>query len=371
MSFEEFKSLVDNNTNNRRIFKHVNANRNTLKNIDENDHYAGGSSLIASVRGDYCMLLKCYLTWKLSFFLKSGFAWRYVIDYHYSFNIDENDILTKEDLSLDKIEGLDSDQTYFWVLKMFLMNNEISDIPEVFLDHKDMFLGHYITYITQWVYFSLDNVPNFRNGKTTVNDNIIKHFQVLIMFLERYDFDREKFILKHSDIQQKTLYDQLDMYLQMRNLIINQENIIDYCFNVTKDRPTFNNKPYNNFIINLSDYFEYMKLNEQITFWDLLYDINLIDYALLHTSSNVLINFAFDKIDKLKTEDGIYDFLFNDVDLDHMALSFCQITLARYPNIKQSMILYTFITKNTLCFTLFPDLTNQEIIDLIKEKINL
>jgi len=369
---EGVRKLIDAKATHNQLLTYVMINRHDLMNVTCSDIYS--------------IIVTCIFKRDLFDFAKTNFAWHYVEMFYYEPNSYQ---VQKKDLEIERIDGLSSDMFYYKLLISFVQVNDVIDIPESFINYettiknKKSYVYHLRFEINKQ--FNVSDYKKFRNDKYDSQNNMIsKLCQVLILYLSIYDILVID-LNKSYDVNKKhyfySILDSLSRFLNgmelndMENKNINESNIIeiyfDICHNVLDRFQSQEMLKYRNLNYNIAEYFEYMRLDEQVIFWNILLEIenkrpNFIFEILKASKSTVFIEYVIDNYEKLNTEDKIYDFMLDDI-VTTCPFLFQKI-LQKYPLMRNNVIIYLFFVNIHLCFIVFPDLTNQELITLIKNK---
>jgi len=273
---------------------------------------------------------------------------------------------------------------YFNILEVFLINHEVSEISQSFIKHYENIEDSYILHLGNYINTEVFDYLSDLRQTVFPHKMVTKRIEVLILFLERFDINRkspseELFNTKEGLLEalMDNFYnnDHLDetreAIYSVNGVTITENNVVDFCF--AKIKNDFQNENQHNFIVILADYFEYMRLDQQMEFWNILIDDtieidNTIESIFDQTTSDAFLNFAFDNYEPLKTENGVYDVILTGHKSEYNVLNFYHLVLQRYPSIRSNLIIYLIIIGNHIYETLFPDLTNQEIISIFRAK---
>jgi hypothetical protein len=350
--FEKFIRLINNNSDYDTIYTYVRKIPIKLsKYLDQDDPYSS--------------ILNAFFSNTLSDFSKINLPWKLIQNY----NFRETDKLTVSDLEDARILGLVNHSMYFSILYTFLKNHDIDDIPESFIKHYDLLDNRNF----------IDDICRFIKRDKLEDGSQLKYINLLIFFLERFDITISN--ESHENYKEKLdIYYILERYFELNDddnpeymyheEIITEDNIIGFYLISIKNRDLrFENHEVYYFMTELSNYFEYMKMDEQIEYWNILIeyynDNDMIEILCTSTESDVFINYVFDNYDKLKSENGVYEIISNGKLYQY---AFYQNLLSRYPQTRNTLIINLMIVSFDFCMLNFPDLTNQELHQILKNK---
>jgi len=333
----------------------------------------------------YIPILRCFLKTSLTDFIKTQFPWKIIQKCYFGFDIDA--LLTKQDLEVERMVGVNNSQFYFNILEIFLIDHKVNEIPESFIKHYEninqCYMIHFADYINIVFFDHLSNLHQTIFPEKIVSQRI----ELLILFLERFNmkntniydvqFNTKEDLLRAliDNFYDSDHYDETgEVIYTVDGVIVTENNVIDFCLAKLK------NDDENDFLDEydgtydftdvLADYFEYMRLDQQMDFWNIFIeeDKDTIESIFYETGSDTFLNFAFDNYEPLKTEDGVYNIILTYHKLEDSTLNFYHMALQRYPSIRSNLIIYLVIVDNYVCKRLFPDLTNQEIISIFRAK---
>jgi len=381
MSLAKFKQLIDENANIITIDQYIKCNKDALiKLLDDSDRHQNTS--FHDDTDPYVSILSCFFKTSLTDFIKTQLPWKMIQKYYFQFDI--NDLLTKQDLEVERMIDVNNSQLYFNILKIFLIDHKVNEIPESFLKHYENINMCYILNLpmhTNSRYF-FDHLAN-PHQTVFLDKYIVKQIELLILFLERFDIEprsayvetfhtkEELFETLKGNFYNSQLYDETrEEIYEVNGVTVTENNVVDFCFAKLRNDLLDVNDRMNNFIIILADYFEYMQLDQQMEFWNILIEEDkcTIEVTFNQTTSDTFLNFSFDNYEPLKTEAGVYDIIFRGYELEDNTLNFYRIILQRYPSIRPNLIMYLIIVDNYVCNGLFPDLSNQEIVSVFRAK---
>jgi len=390
MSYEEFKRFI-NEDKIKEASQYVSDKYHELSEISLSDHF-------------YDILLSYYLNGDSSIIVKLKYPWKYF------FHINPNQQITKEDLELERIIGLKDSYVYFGLIKSFLQENDVIDIPTSFLEHYNELevTGYYSSY--SFIIFNLimnDIYCDFKsfwdnNLGTSLHDNsyYLKLVELFIMMINKYDFEcilSTKTINEgyHNDIIDSedenssiggnTRSYVFDVIVENMNMFthydddtgvyilhgqeINDENIIGFFLNLPENE--INELcTLDYFLKSLCNYFEWMSMSEQISIWNILKNIDeyLLLSTIVSTTSEIFIDFIFDQYDKLKTmNDDLLPFNFDDTIESCYIIKLLQV----HPESRNTLVIYYFMNNIEMYNELFSNTTDREIVDILKEHFNL
>jgi len=379
MSLTKFKQLIDEDADILTMNEYIRDNYNTLLELQ----YDPDRHQDTSLRDDtdpYTPILRCFFMRSLTHFTKTEFPWKMVQNYYLNLHFGNDDRLTKQDLEEERMVDVHNGDFYFDILKLFLVNHEINDIPESFIKHFENIDHCYILYLGNYIRTEL--FEHLSDLRQTIFPHKIasKRIELLILFLERFDNINTNTHIEPVNTKRSLFvalknyfFDIEKQFFMVNDVIITENNVIDFCFAKLKDDYLNKNGKTYHLTVRMADYFEFMQLDQQMEFWNILMEENkvvndTIDSIFKHTTSDAFLNFAFDNYEPLKTEDGIYNIIMTGLELNNTTLNFYHMVLRRYPSIRSNLIIYLVIVDNYVCKRLFPDLTNQEIISIFREK---
>jgi len=344
---EVFKKFIDDDSvyvgNN--IIYHVQKNKQILLEVIENDIYG--------------LIFRTIIDNNLTEYTKSTFSWKYIQHIRRLFMLKME--LTEDDLEIDRMTGVTSDLMYFYLLRNFLKNHDVIKIPKSFIEHFECLINkEYLINIAKLIY----------------GDNSEKVIQLMILFLEKYDANiHSENIIRNINIKEDNYLGicefinyELDNSDQDES-ILSEDNFVELSLEYLRHNKLSKEKKVYLFKI-LSNYFEWMKLDEQMEFWNILStfesdNASIIEKILFATKSQEFNDYVFNNYVKLKTEDDTYDLILAKKPL---SVVFLKKVVDVYPELKDSIIIHIIIntTYISLLSLVFPDLTNQEIVFALK-----
>jgi hypothetical protein len=337
MSLQGFIQLIDDNIEFDLVQNYVyKYKEKLLKCLDDNHPYT--------------TILKYFFTKNLSDFIKSNLPWKLIQNFYFNFR--KTDTLTIQDLENDRMTDVINDSMYFSILNTFLKDHEIVEIPESFIKHYELF--------TQC--FFIDGICRFIKSDRLIDDSLLKYINLLILFLDRFDINCIKhfYQIKKDKLH---IYYNLETYFELNNNsdtaymyhneIVTQDNIIGFCLNSIKNRDLqFGHDRIINFMNNLTNYFEYMHMDEQIEFWNILIDIkkyysvnDIIEFLFTSTESDIFMDYAFNNYEKLKSEHDVYEIISDGKIYQPL---FYKNVLTLYPQTRNTLII-NLMFMNIVC----------------------
>jgi len=397
MSLKGFKQRLANETV-QDISTYVQQHHPKLLTFVNSDDRCGRQQSGWILQHDPCIpILKCYLSHDLTSLIGTPIPWKTVQNCHFNFSHPSR--LSQEDLSEERMINVCNGLFYFNLLQTFLRNHEIEEIPKSFIDHyKFINDSFYLPVIGRIIRgnFPSRSMHLRHNSKVKMNN---KWINLMILFLEHYEIPDFSYSLKMI-CQKRATYiyltelfddnviddsdDEWDGDYVIKNPdecyyheeLITEENIVQFCFDkLQNDCMT---EITINLTHHLANYFEYMRLDQQMDFWNMILEIDgkrnshLLSVVFNSCLSDVFHKFAFEHYDKLKTEQGVYEYIVNGrIDSDETGMVyFCQNALQRFPSMRSNILIYLTIYVNDfdICYKIFPEITNQELIYVLREK---
>jgi len=371
MSLEEFTTCYQ-TKNGREIYQFIEKNRENLLEIDSDDLYG--------------VILKSNLHENVKYFAESKYPWKELAWKHNRLRWDDVQ-LQQDDLSETRMFECKSVVLYTKILQNFLQNHEIEDIPQSFLELE---LTNVLEIFETLSHQIIDEDNVFRNiltKNTTVNK---KYLHLLCYYFERYfdDFmsnnshpkkcccnECQEDQVDHQSTQEKICSDiqemlhsrfdkHEDQYIDYyKSVMVNETNLIEVFFDMVKNDT---GQIYEDFS-NVSNYFEWMSLDQQLTFWDLVTSndelYKVVDITVMSKSA-LFINFAFDHIPNCY--ESICDRI--DANFGTITLSFWKLFIKKYPDAKNYVYTYMILSFN--CFEymyIFEDVSVQEMLKVMKD----
>jgi len=374
MSLEEFEKIYSNRDSRCNIIiQYIKKNETVLRNINDNSVYG--------------VILRTYLHTNMKYFVDSKYEWTY-IEYRYFEDYCWKDvILQPSDLSDERMTGMTNDFFYVTLLKMFLIYHEIEEIPQSFIDRVDR--RNNDCYVLSDLCFAItgENTSFFKTviNKTFKNKKLIQMMSHYLPFYDEelrndtvpYSINKNKIFMTLVRIFESYLNteddEDDDLYLY-KSKIVTEDNIIEIIFDIIK------NEKYHGNIIALSNYFEYMKLDEQMMFWNMINTedtyvlcdmINTEDtYGLcdvvLSSDSEIFIEYAFDNYSEFNNQNNICNIICSN---GHHSDIFVKIFIKKFPDISNTIFMYELLLDPTLCYRMFPNLSLEEMIGIINQYV--
>jgi len=369
MSIEIFKNYIDDDDiSGLTTFKYARQHKKSLLKIIDTDVYS--------------LILTCIYEHDLSKFIKSNYEWRYIQKINVSFvNFVNRGIkMTKKNLEPERMHGLTFTPAYFGILTHFLHDYDVHEIPESFVKHYESLSDkQYFIYIAKYFSNTVEDIMDDLWKDKFNSDINLKPVHLFLLFLEKYDSNID------TQCYSSTTWGKDDIYHSIRDFFYDDVNVtennivelsLDYLRQHKKKSSQVEDEAKERFLINVVDFFEWMRLDDQIEFWDIVISIEsirhdvlrLIEYVLFHTTSEVFIDYAFEKYDQLQSEHGVMRITFTDICLTPCTKYFFQKVATLYPHVKDSIIIRLIHHNNDMLSTVFPGLTDQDIIFALKNK---
>jgi len=373
MSLNEFIELVHNVNDSRPLLQYIE------KHIGVLSQYQHDNDL-------YGMIIKSLITKDCHEYIKTRYPWKYVSQFIAQMYCIE---ITKDDLDSERMEDLVDIYAYFNLVVEFLESHEIHEIPESFL----------VFYKQIDMYF-FNSLASVIKSKFTVNS--IKLFS---LFLTQYNHNFKNFMKQDRyNPNKKMLFDTLKQVLGMhfdtkksyKNTVINDDNIIDLFFDIYKshDISSHHQRAYVvmyeilNLLIDIYDkkelsynitsrqnmnleiifyklqtvanYFEFMRIDQQIIFWNILINDyrEFIGLLVKYSFSDIFITYAFNEFPDLHDKSILSKIIFQSNDRSNMIynITFFNFVLKKFPEMKDDIIIHYVFNNLSFCFHLFPEL---------------
>jgi len=361
MSLEEFGKLYNHpGTDYNSISRYIKQNETILRNINSD-----------SVNG---VILKMYLNSDIKCFADSKYEWSYISHRKFGCFSWEDIVLQPKDLSDERMTGMSNDPFYVILLNLFLIYHEIEDIPQSFLDlgnnKYDIFYDLCSVIRKEYLSF-FESVKN----KTIKNNKLIRMIPIYLpSYDEEFRNERPSSSLNKDEVFEilinrfgkyvDTDEDDIDSY---KSVIVTEDNIIEIIFDII-----VNNKYQGDLTIMtiISNYFEYMKLSEQVTYWTIINDCSG-DYfdtsdIILNSQSEAFIEYAFSHSSEFSNQDEICDIICGNDDSSDVFLKFF---IKKYPDMTNTVFIYKLIVDPDECYSMFPHLSVEEMIAIIEQYI--
>jgi len=378
MSLEEFTTYYQ-TQNNKNLFQFVKKHRATLVQIDSDDLYG--------------VILKSHLHESIKYFAESKYPWKELLIFH-ALEWNDDVQLQKDDLSETRMFECESVVLYTKILINFLQIHEIEDIPQSFLEHEFSNVSHLIATLSNLKIDSNISLNKIMTKNISVNK---KYFHLFCYYFERHfdelythhhemnhrrierdidenheldpDFKREATCdaikeLLHQRFDDDDDEDELDYYY--KSIKVDKYNIIEIFFDMVKNNTSQIHEDY----LTISRYFEWMSLDEQLTFWNLVchneedddrYDA--IDITMM-SESTTFINFAFDHLP------NCYESICNrnDENNDSITFLFWDLFVKKYPEVKNYVYTNIMLTyHHSEYMYIFEDVSVQEMLKVLKD----
>jgi hypothetical protein len=168
-------------------------------------------------------------------------------------------------------------------------------------------------------------------------------------------------------------FDEMDNFYY-NSIKVNKDNIMEMFFNMTENDKYSNKKNY----YEISNYFEWMKLDEQIKFWNIINDEHGdydVYYTMMFSQSELFINHAFDqlKIDATFCCDAFGKDQCDQCDNSNLGIfKYWKVFIDRFPETKGTILVELIIESFTKCIYLLNLLDNvypQDMTKIIKEEL--
>jgi hypothetical protein len=388
----EFKDVVDNFTNAYDIFEHVRCHND--EKYDE---------IIACKNSDdiYGAILKVIIDNDFTKFHENKYPWKYVAcRWHRSTLFELN--LDADDLSENRMKDLDSDyeiEFYFTLGVTFLKNNKIENLPMYYVDFFKNYrlrLNRLLSLIESEIVrvdYDFDLPSELMKPKCEGNFNL-EIIKMLILFIQTYSYLLQNKSISNNgypgvyqDHPKKEHLIEMITNLFFDSLTMNEIDDSDekpiYYYNGTKldsdnamsvffDLENFEFIFYHehNSYTDLSDFFELMRLDEQVIFWNILVKRQLIESTVIESQSEVFIDHFFENL-KLGNKEKLDDELFfNDNNFENVSGYFLQKYISIYPDMKDVLILHLMFKDFDNCMHLFPELSENPhvMVDILIRK---
>jgi len=361
MSLNEFKSLcIEGNRNELR--QYVKDNKEALLKIESNDLYG--------------ILLKTICHRNMKYFVDAQLPWKELMLYNQSLSWKEVQ-LQSEDLSETRMTDCPKISLYTDILKHFLVNHEVEEIPVSFLEHKITDPSLLIRNVS--CYIDLENVffTDIQNKNTNINKKFIIVF--CYFFETYYDQLKARLYVGPQTNQEDTYHEIIGLfysffdrdngeivnngYFSYKSIKVDQNNIIELFFDIEKK---FDGNLRETTITWISNYFEWMSIDQQLIFWNLINNNNKYDAIriTMFSTSSTFIDFAFDHIPNCYESicDGI------DKHRDAVNLTFWKSFQKKFPDLKNYVFTYLALWYNHADYlSFFEDMPVQELMHIIKE----
>jgi len=397
MSLNEFIELVHNVNDSRPLLQYLETHMKILS------PYQHSNDL-------YGMILKSLITKDCHEYIKTKYPWKYVSQIISQMNSIE---ITSDDLGIDRMEGLVDIFAYFNLVINFLETHDIHEIPESCIVYYERFDTSFLNVLPSKI------VSNF-------NVNSIKLFS---LFLTRYNRDLKNFTFSnqhHLNTEKNILFDAIRQPFEMyfddvqhnddkktyKNNIVDNDNIIEIFFDIYKSRDIGASRRRTyislvgilNLLMNIYDkkdishnitsqeginleiifhrlqmianYFEYMRIDQQIMFWNILMNDHRVFIGLLakYSSSDVFITYAFEEFADLHDKSKLSKIIFQSNGQSNIIYHkpFFNLILKKFPEMKDDIIIHYVFNNLSFCFYLFPELyegDSQLITDAFDRKL--
>jgi len=405
MSIEEFKLHYMKENNSDDVYEYVNKNKEKLSKIDDSGRHQNtsfhddpgrhqntsfhddpGRHQNTSFHDDndlYGIILKTLFHDDMKIFVASGYPWRELFNlkmYRFSWN----DVkLCAEDLSDSRMDGCNNFDMYINILMTFLNDHECHDIPESFFDHNI----NYSYLINSLLLLGTIERSNIL-FKNVVNKKIItdpKYIEVLCRYFEKYhenhcyrlteELDQDIVYHAFMDISHyrfDVIGDILNEYYSYKSLRPDKNNFIEIFFDMVKNDTSEKNdtsKIYLDYHY-VSNYFQWMTLDEQITFWNIVKDCNeknnsVVD-VMMYSHSELFITYAFDHLPEC------LEIITRQIDVKRFSITiqFWKIFVQKYPHLKDKIYIYLLLmTDDDSHFDVFQDSSPQDLIKMIRDNL--
>jgi len=322
----------------------------------------------------YSVIVRCLYQKDLQKFIELDFPWMYLqnisIDYSDVKWKASNYVLHKKDLEINRLEGMTSPDIYFKLLEMFLKSNNVQDLPESFVNYFKNLDCNYLINL-RFLFSDHTQSPAMKT----------KLMHVLIIFVERYDMRLNDIDIEYSRPQDNQEYyfyqiiESINTHLVSENnkkyyshQLVTPDNIMDIFFSIY---PLIPIEWCDDTIFIVLGYFRWMKMDEQINFWNLfvMLESKSQDNIIRDVESDEFMKYLFDHSDRIDTEEKIRHLVFNETPILAGSPFLYPYIIQKYPNMRNDIMVYLLTTDIGDFIETFPGITNQEVVFALREKI--
>jgi len=370
MSLGEFKYLVKEGICDN-VMKYVDDNKEKLLMINKSNLFG--------------TLLKMVLHKNIKYFAESKFKWEkieFIYDpsrknaYRFSWvdvTLHQNDLTTR-------MNGLKNINLYISILRAFLVNHDVSEIPESFIMHFDNEFNSLLMEKLHRLFFTTLKISlnDIINHNININTKMIEVYCLFMTY--RYNDFASNVIMcwygEKTDSESQNFFG-IEKVTKVPNYdcvncnLINSDNIIDVLSDILQKQDkhflhnectNVNSKNITDYLIDVSSMFNYMTLSEHVAFWNMLPNDKILDIMMV-SHSKMFINYCFDRLHIFSDIDAIMNKKINF----YCSYKFWKILIQRFSKLKEHVLINLFLYDIEAFVLVFNDImTVQEMIQILK-----